>query len=60
MRNENEGILDTSIVSPRGGGYQNYLAKWKNRTMLDCTLITDEEFQQHDCDLYNEYFSSTW
>lgn len=37
VRDEIEDIVDTNIVSTRGGGYQKYLMKWKNRPWSNCT-----------------------
>ncbi|KAL6188925.1 hypothetical protein ACLB2K_040316 [Fragaria x ananassa] len=50
-----EDIVDHQLISTKGGGYQKYLIKWKNRLVSDCTWITDAELQQLDPDLYDRF-----
>ena len=50
-----EDIVDHQLISTKGGGYQKYLIKWKNRPLSDCTWITDAELQQLDPDLYDRF-----
>lgn len=53
-----DDVLDDQIVLTRGGGYQKYLVKWKNRPLSKCTWNTAKEFQHINCDLYESYHSS--
>ncbi|KAH7537757.1 hypothetical protein FEM48_Zijuj03G0126800 [Ziziphus jujuba var. spinosa] len=55
LKEEIEDVVDHQIVSTRGGGYQRYLIKWKDRPLSDCTWITDQEFQKLNQDLYDQF-----
>ncbi|KAL6190901.1 hypothetical protein ACLB2K_037295 [Fragaria x ananassa] len=50
-----EDIVDHQLISTKGGGYQKYLIKWKNRPLSDCTWIIDAELQQLDPYLYDRF-----
>jgi hypothetical protein len=38
-RDDIKAILEDQIVSTRRGGYQKFLAKWKNRPFSDCCWL---------------------
>lgn len=51
LKEEIEDVLDGQLVLTRGGGYQKYLVKWKNRPLSECTWITGDKFQRINRDL---------
>lgn len=50
-----EVVFDERVVLIRPGGYRQFLVKWRNRPLDDCTWLSAEEFHRLDLDLFERY-----